>query len=88
MKLHIEVCEDEFAVYFLLNFRRVKLGVFPFEPDNGYITPCFTYSFLWALDRTVVVCFDEADTEVILHPGDNYECKHEASMEDPSPEES
>ena len=88
MKLRIEVREDEFEVYFVLNSRRVNIGAFPFEPDNGYITPCFTYSFIWDHDRTVVVSFDGEDSQehLVLHPGDTYDCEHECSMEDPKPE--
>lgn len=77
MKLRIEVREDEFTLY----CEGIEVDTFPFEPDTGYITPCFTYGFIWDHDRTVVVCYDEADTVAILDPGNFFEC--EASMEDP-----
>ena len=92
MKLRIEVREDEFEVYFVLNSRRVNIGAFPFEPDNGYIAPCFTYSFLWDSNGAVVVEYDKGEVEAArvieatLRPGDTYECEFECSMEDPKPE--
>lgn len=88
MKLRIEVREDEFTLY----CQGIEVDIFPFEPATGYITPCFTYSFIWDHDQTVVVEYDKGEVEAArvieatLRPGDAYECKFECSMEDPKPE--
>ena len=86
MKLTINVHEGHFDILAdgnTIDPEGYPLEGFPFEPDNGYVTPCFTYSFIWASDRTVVVCVNESDTEAVLYPGDSHECEHDAPMVDP-----
>ena len=80
MKLSVEVRKTEFTVY----CEGIEIDTYDLIPDQGCITPCFTYAILADHAGCVRVFYeDEGITEVILSPGESHECEHDAPCTDP-----
>lgn len=83
MRLSVEVRETEFTVY----CEGIEVDTYDLVPEQGYITPCFTYAILVDRDRKVCVSYENApqEFEAVLSPGESHECKHDAPCTDPTP---